>query len=437
MPKGLRIIHFSFSEKNITHYGGLFLIHSFCKKLKLKRYLQKYIKFQHQNQKYQTAEFILLLIYIIIAGIERIENTKYLGSNGVIKKILGLSNLPDPTAIRRFLYRLTPKAIRQIVQVHNLIQKKVFCILHTKTSIIFDIDGSVLTVFGKQSHTKIGFNPKRKGARSYMFMFCFESNREFWYGSLKHGNVSQVKVAPHIIKSCLDKLPYPIYRIRLRGDAVFYSHSFIEEFLEPEGIGYVIDVPMGKHMIPLMEKAEYSRYKGNIEVSEFTYQSYRWKKPHRYVMQRRPLSEDPEERAQYKLFEYKKYGYRVLVTNLKIKPQYVWNFYSQRAQGAEQNIKELKLNYPLARIPTKSYTANVAYFQILLLAFNITNWFKWLCLPKDYHYATLQTIREHLLFIQARLCKTDNRNIIKFPAEHKYKDLFNTAMLNIKKLKIA
>jgi len=37
--------------------------------------------------------------------------------------------------------------------------------------------------------------------------------------------------------------------------------------------------------------------------------------------------------------------------------------------GAEQNIKELKLNYPLAKIPTKSYTANITYFQILLCAY--------------------------------------------------------------------
>lgn len=390
MAKGIKNIQFSFGESNLTHFGGLFLIHSFCKKLRLKWYLQKYVKSHQRNQEYQTAEFILLLLYIIILGIARIENIRFLQTNGVFKKIIGIKKLPHPTAIRRFLYRLTPKTIRQIVEVHNLIQKKIFGILHTKTSITFDIDGTVLTVYGKQQKTKVGFNPKRKGARSYLGILCFESNREFWYGSLRPGNTSQVKVARHIIKGCLAKLPYPIYRIRVRANAAFYSHKFIEDYLEKNGLLYTIEGQVkSPQMVTKMQKVKYSHYKGDWEAGEFTYQPRDWETSHRFVVQRRPLPEDPEEKAQLKLFELKNYGYRIIVTNLKLKPQNIWHFHSQKAQGAEQNIKELKINYPLAKIPTKSYTANVAYFQILLLAFNINNWFKWLCLPEECHYVTL------------------------------------------------
>lgn len=436
MPKGIKNIQFSFGESNLTRFGGLFLIHSFCKKLKLKRCLQTYVKSHQRNQEYQTAEFILLLLYIIILGIARIENIRFLQTNGVFKKIIGIKKLPHPTVIRRFLYRLTPKTIRQIVKVHNLIQRKTFGILHTKTSITFDIDGTVLTVYGKQQKTKVGFNPKRKGARSYLGILCFESNREFWYGSLRPGNTSQVKVARHIIKGCLAKLPYPIYRIRVRADAAFYSHKFIEDYLEKNGLLYTIEGQVkSPQMVTEMQQVKYSHYKGDWEVGEFTYQPRDWETAHRFVVQRRPLPEDPEEKAQLKLFEMKNYGYRIIVTNLKLKPQNLWNFHSQRAQGAEQNIKELKINYPLAKIPTKSYTANVAYFQILLLAFNIINWFKWLCLPEEYHYVTLQTIRDQLLSIPARLTKTDNKNMLKFPAGYQYESLFNTAITNIHKMR--
>ncbi|OIO75514.1 MAG: hypothetical protein AUJ85_02820 [Elusimicrobia bacterium CG1_02_37_114] len=436
MTKGIKNIQISFTEKNITHFGGLFLIHKFCQKLKLKWLLQRYIKFHQRNQEYQTAEFILVLIYIMIAGIGRIENTKSLGYNGVIQKILGIKKFPHSTAIRRFLYRLTPDGIRQIVKVHNIIQGKIFCISHPKTSITLDIDGTVLTVFGKQQRTKVGFNPKRRGARSYMAMLCFESDREFWYGSLKSGNVSQVTVAPYIIKECLEKLPYPIYRIRIRGDKIFYSHKFIEDYLEQENICYTIEADTeGAGIRSEMEQAKYCHYKGDWEVAEFRFQPTNWEKSHRFVVQRRPIPEDPDERSQLKLFEMSNYGYRVVVTNLRIKSRYIWNFHSMRAQGAEQNIKELKLNYPLAKIPTHEYTANIAYFQILLLAFNIVNWFKWLCLPDDYRYKTLQTIREQLLCVQARLTKTGHKNKLGFPASYFYKDLYNQAMKNINKMK--
>ena len=102
---------------------------------------RKQLNALRQNQEYQAAEFILFLLYAVILGITRIENVRFLQTNGVFKKIVGIKKLPHPTAIRRFLYRLTPKTIRQIVEVHNLIQKKVFLVLHTKTSITFDIVG--------------------------------------------------------------------------------------------------------------------------------------------------------------------------------------------------------------------------------------------------------------------------------------------------------
>lgn len=436
MTKGIKNIQFSFGNNDLTRFGGLFLIHAFCKKLKLKPYLQTYIKFTQQNQKYQTAEFIVLLIYTIILGIGRIENIRFLQINGVFKKIMGIQKLPNTTVIRRFLYRLTPTAIRQIVKVHNIIQKKIFLALHTKTSVTFDVDGTVLTIYGNQQKAKVGYNPTKRGKKSYCLMLCFESNREFWYGSLKSGNVSQIKVAKHIIKDCLAKLPIPIYRIRVRLDAIFYGRKLVERYLDDGNILYTIEAQMREPMLPLIEKAKYVSYKGDWEVAEFKYRPSNWKTPHRFVVLRRPLPEDPDEKLQLKLFVMKNYGYRVVVTNLKLKPQNIWNFHSQRAQGAEQNIKELKLNYSLAKIPTKSYLANVGYLQILLLAFNIINWFKWLCLPKEYHYASLQTIREQLLSIPARLTKTDNKNVLKLPGGYQYKTAFNTAISNIAKLEI-
>src|SRR3990167_8035457 len=77
MTKGIKNIQFSFGNNDLTRFGGLFLIHAFCKKLRLKPCLQTYIKFTQQNQKYQTAEFIVLLIYTIILGIGRIENIRF------------------------------------------------------------------------------------------------------------------------------------------------------------------------------------------------------------------------------------------------------------------------------------------------------------------------------------------------------------------------
>lgn len=161
----------------------------------------------------------------------------------------------------------------------------------------------------------------------------------------------------------------------------------------------------------------------------------KWKKAHRFVVERRPLPKDPEEAAQLKLWEMKGYGYRIVVTNLLLKPENIWNFHNQRAKGAELMIKELKINYPLAKIPTRSYTVNIAYFQLLMFAFNIVSWFKRLCLPKEYRYATLQTIRDNLLVIPARLLRSGHKNLLKFPKGYPNQDLFNYAITRIQRMK--
>jgi hypothetical protein len=434
MSKGIRNFHISFGEEAITHYGGLFQIHKFCQKLKLKQLLQMYVRLPQQKIQYPIPEQILFMIYCIIAGILRIENTRPLQFNGVFKKLLGVETFPNPTTIRRFLHQLSPKSIRQIAKVHNLLQERLFFRHARKTSVIFDLDPTAITVYGKQQRSKLGYNPKKKGKRCYSLVLCFESNhQEFWLGSLRSGNVNPIRLARAFLKECIDKLPESVRRIRIRADSAFFSYEFTR-FLDENGISYTIEAQPTNPLQRIAYGLKYHPYKKDWEVADFNYQSRIWKIPQRFVVQRRPLPEDPEEKSQLSLFTIRGYGYRALITNLRLKPRHVWNFHNQRAKGAELNIKELKNSYPLTKIPTQSYTANIAYLQILLFAFNLVNWFKRLCLPKEFRYKTLRTIRQDLIVIPARLVRIGRSNILKLPAKYPYQKLFYKIAKNIESM---
>lgn len=123
------------------------------------------------------------------------------------------------------------------------------------------------------------------------------------------------------------------------------------------------------------------------------------------------------------------------MTNLTLTPLNTWKFYNGRA-GIELIIKELKGDYPLAKIPTKHFTANEAYFHILLFSYNLINWFKRLCLPKDVQNVTLNTLRSGLLLIPGVLVKSENRPTLKLPANFWYRDAFEYALKKIARLKI-
>src|SRR2546427_616876 len=72
---------------------------------------------------------------------------------------------------------------------------------------------------------------------------------------------------------------------------------------------------------------------------------------------------------------------------------------------AELIIRELKDGYALGKIPTKDFEANEAFFQIVLLAYNLLNWFKRLCVPAHLRRATLQRLRQRLFVVPAQLVR--------------------------------
>jgi len=94
MPKGLRKIQIIVGEKHLTHFGGIFLIHWFCKKLRLKWYLQKKVSFCQRSSCYHPTEMVLAIIYALIAGIHRLSKTKILQGNGSFQQIVGLKSYP-------------------------------------------------------------------------------------------------------------------------------------------------------------------------------------------------------------------------------------------------------------------------------------------------------------------------------------------------------
>lgn len=437
MPKGLRSYRCSFIENHITHFGGMVLIHSFCQKLRLKKRLQQKIRFPQRNQNYHPTEHILSLIYIIIAGLRRINKTEILQYNGTFLNLLGLSRFPDQSTLRRFLKRLPPKVIRQMVMVHNQLREELFHLPKPRTSLTFDLDSVVLVIYGKHQRAQVGYNPKKPGRRSYHPLLCFEAHlQEFWHGSLRPGNVFTSTGAIPFIKVCLSKVPktIPRSRIRFRADSGFFKKKVIE-WLDQEGYGYAI---VAKEYPTIKVRARSCRFKklrNGWEVGEFRYPPHRWEKAHRFVVVRRPIPEDPIEAQQLTLFKDQKYAYHVLVTNLKTHPWRGWRFYAKRAT-VEKNVRELLYDYPLGKIPTEDWVANVAFFQILLFAYNIVHWFKRLCLPKEYLYKTLETIRTDFLVLPAKLNKVRGRNIIRLPHDYHYQKQFENALRKISEIRI-
>jgi hypothetical protein len=90
----------------------------------------------------------------------------------------------------------------------------------------------------------------------------------------------------------------------------------------------------------------------------------------------------------------------------------------------------------LGKIPTDTWTANVAFFQILLFAADIVHWFKRLCLPPQYLTTTLDSVRTDFLVLPARLVREHKKNVVKLPHDYHYQKEFLAALKKIEKLRL-
>lgn len=437
MPKALRTLRFSFTDTHLTHFGGLVLLHRFCQKLQLRWRLQNYVKIPQRQGDYTPADLILALLYALAAGLRWINKTELLQYNGTFVDLLGLTRFPDESSLRRFLRRLPTQAIRQLATLHDRLRAQLFGLPQAPSSLIFDLDSVVLTLYGHQQGARLGYNPKKKGRRSYHPLLCFEAQRQqFWHGSLRPGDASANTGVVFFFRRCLAKVPSNLARARLRvrADSGFFSGKFIGA-LEALGLGYVI---VAKEYGPIKRRAREVRFQELAHgwaMGEFSYQPHGWPKARRFVVVRRPIPEDPTEAKQLTLFKDRRYAYSVMVTNLDLEPWRVWKFYAPRAT-IEKNIRELLYDLPLGKIPSGDWVANVAFFQMVLLAYDLVHWFTRLCLPAEYAHATVETVRTDFLMLPARLVSVAGRNVLQLPKGYPQREAFVSAFQKASRLRL-
>lgn len=438
MPKALRTLSFSFEDSHLTHFGGLVLLQRFCQQIQLRRRLQRQVRLAQRDGPYAPADLTLALLYAIIAGLRRINKTHLLQYNGTFLDLLGLEQFPDQSTLRRLLQRLPPQAIRQLATLHDGLRSQFWVLPQAPSSLILDLDSVVLTLYGHQQGAQVGYNPKKRGRRSYHPLLCFEGHRqEFWHGSLRPGNTSANTGVVFFFQRCMAKVPAGLarQRIRVRADSGFFGGKFIA-LLERLGVGYVIVAKNYKTIKSRAREACFHKLRHGFEVAEFQYQAHQWPKARRFVVMRRPIPEDPVEAKQLTLFKDRRYAYSVFVTNLELEPWRVWKFYQPRAT-TEKNIRELLYDLPLGKIPSADWLANVAFFHLVLLAYDLVHWFRRLCLPPPYQTATVETVRTDFLVLPARLVSRAGRNVLQLPKDYHHRKAFVAAFQKAGTLRLA
>jgi len=411
----------------------VWLLHRFFQQMRLRRHFHQGVHFPQRNNAYSIPEMLLALLYPIILGLGRLDTTELLRRNGVFQALTGLPAYPDPTALRRFLRRFALRGLPKLRKLHDRLLAQMCQRPRPLTRVLFDLDSTVLTLYGHQEKARIGYNPHKRGRPSYHPLVCFEGQtKDYWHGELRAGDVHTASGTVWLLRACFAKMPQTVRQIRVRADPGFFDYKVIRAIETRRGKFVIVArlTPPLKRMIPGLR---YTEVRPGLAVAECHYQPHGWPQPYRFVVVRRTLPE--EETPQTTLFTTGRYSYHAFVTNFHIRPLAVYRFYNDRA-AAELIIKELKADYPLAKIPTGQFAANEAYFHLLLFAYNLVNWFKRLGLPIEYHTMTLSTLRRRLLMIPGEFVHSRQGPTLRLPSLPSEQELIKYALKRIDQLKI-
>lgn len=354
-PRNVRVV---FTGQHLTQYGGVFLLHRFFQKLRLRQRFRDSVRFRQRHNVYSIPEMLLALLYPIMLGLERLDTTELLQRNGTFQTLTGLPAYPDPGTLRRFLRRFAIRGMPKLRRLHDRLLAQLCQHPHPLRRVLLDVDSTVLTLYGHQEKARIGYKPRKRGRPSYHPLVCFEGQtRDFWHGELRPGDAHTATGTVWLLRACFAKLPATVRQIRVRADAGFYDYKVVREIEAHRG-KFVIVAKETKPLKALLTGLQYTEVRQGIAVTECQYQPHRWPRPYRFVVLRKTLPE--EESSQTTLLKVGRYTYQAYVTTFRIWPHAVCRFYNQRA-ALELIIKQLKADYPLAKIlycPRRSGTTD-------------------------------------------------------------------------------
>ena len=416
-----------FAAKNLTSIGGIKLFHKFTQKLGVEETLEQSVNLPRRDGKYKTGRVLVSLLYALVLDLNRLSDTALLHIDRVFQKLVGFDGYPHQSTFSRFLKLLSVPLAQKIGETSVSLLGKVRNDFKGWIRLTLDLDSHVETVYGNQQRAKAGYNPRKPGRKSFHPLFCFiGETRDFLWGKFRPGNRYTGQGAVGFLKECLRRLPCGIKEIFLRGDSGFFDNKFLSE-AEKRKIRYAIAAKLYSTIQAMLGGVSYRDIGGGIEVGEFRYQGYQWEEARRMVVIREEIKEGAAKKKQPKLFELKGYSYQVIVTNIEEwSPEEVWRFYNKRA-CVENMIKEGMMGYGLDVAVSHYYGANVAHFFLVMLAYNLMNWFKEGVLGQNKVKRMAKWIRERFFYIPGKLIKRGRKWVLNLWRDYPWQGEYQKA----------
>jgi hypothetical protein len=415
--KKLQLSDFEYvaDDKNITFSAmGPHLV-DFFHVIGLPNILEEDVHIDKRQSPYRPDKLSQLLILQNVLGIDRIENSRILDQDEVLKQKLHLNKYPDPETFRDELKKYTPHNIEELFLVNQGLLN-ILCTLTVPQYVDLHFDSKVITVYGDQENATVGYNPHKRGRASYHLKVCtIEPFGVVLSICLQPGDAVSSTEFVGFYKKSLAAVPQNHLVVQnVRADSGFFSEKNIEAiegdylFFEVVAKHYSSINQMITEIIP--EEDFKSFYPAQtIEGTSFSFRLDTWDKPRDFVVVRKVHKYVDSGQG----IMVPKWCYQVICHNqLDMSPKEVWEDYNKRAK-VELNIRELDYDHFISKVPTGIFLSNYAYFWHCVLAYNLSLILKNFLLPDEWSKVKTSTLRKKLISIPGRLVNHSGKMIMR------------------------
>ena len=370
-----KIPRLRFEDQQLTSFGGAIVFQALFQRLQLKARLKACFPLA-QSSCYGPHRIVLLLIVHLLLGFRRLREADYYRDDPIILRLLGVRRLPDVSTLCRNLGHMRQASLEKVRQlgtrlVIDALRRERF------RRLTLDFDGSVCSTRGHAEGTAVGYNVKKKGARSYYPLFCTVAQSGQFLDVLhRPGNVHDSKGAHDFMMDTFDRLrqALPPTQLESRLDSAFFSVDTLA-LMDLYGVECTLSVPFER--FPRLKQMIEARRRwrsldGERAYFESDWKPDNWPASYRFLFVRRKVRRQIKGPLQLDLFEPRSFDhdYRVLVTNKTGSARGVLRFHYGR--GAQEGMfAEAKQQAGLDLIPTRRLVANRMITLAAMMAHNL------------------------------------------------------------------
>ena len=411
----------AFTDKQFTAWGGLRVFQEMLRRLGWREALAKApLPVAGSNRAIHPSLMIQSFLVTVWTGGGRFAHTALVRFDAALRQIFGLTRVGSVSTFSRFFRRFGRRENEALFEyLSSWLWQQV-----AGASWTVDLDSSVLTRYGHQEGSAVGYNPWHRGEKSHHPLMAFAAESRMVVSAwLRPGNTTDSSNAENFFKEVLRVLGQRHRIGLLRCDSGFCIGSFLD-LVEANHIQYVVPARLlatvKRQVAGLKSWVEIG---GGIGVSEFTYWAQGWSKARRVVVVRQRTADRSKARQ---LIEVPGYSYSVFVTNLALPPLQVRALYQGRADS-ENRIKELLQDFAISGFVSQKFWASEAAFRLACCAYNLMALFRQALLGAGSKH-TLSTLRAQCFAIGASLGKTGRMQLLRIglppPRRQWFKALF-------------